>query len=556
MTAIGFVGLGSMGAPVAGRLLQGNQVYGTNRTRAKAAPLIEQGLIWRDTPREVAAAAAGGVQHGHRRRRPGGDHVRARTGSWPACGRARIYVDMSTVSPQASRELAGRVHAAGATMIDAPVSGSVPAAENGTLSIMVGGPDEAFGTSSRCCARWAAPSPTWAATARACCSSWRSTSAWPRRCSRSARVCCWPSAAGSTRELAAHAMSESAIGSPMLKARAPLVLDLPEQAWFDVQLMHKDIRLALEAARESGIPLPAAAAADGVLSQAEELGYGHRDIAGLFQVLAAAAVRRPGRGRRPRSERIKYRAEGSVRSAMTSQAQQRGRPAAARAARAPRHPAGTAPRRLRRAAGHAARRRTRPSSPRPRNSCWPAACPRSAWTRSRSGPGSARPPSTAGGPPRKRWPSTRCTPSGPPSSRIRGIPARCAVTSSRCCAPGPGWSAAAPTPGSSPRCSPRCTPTRHSPPSTTGAWSSHAGSRPAPSSAGLSSAAKSPPAPISRWQLTCIYGPLWHRLLHGHAPLNDRFTQDVVEMALNGIQQASDRAPAQAGQPGRRPNGH
>ena len=57
--------------------------------------------------------------------------------------------------------------------------------------------------------------------------------------------------------LAARAMTESAIGSPMLQARAPLVLDLPEQAWFDVQLMHKDIRLALQAARESGIPLPA-----------------------------------------------------------------------------------------------------------------------------------------------------------------------------------------------------------------------------------------------------------------------------------------------------------
>ena len=53
-----------------------------------------------------------------------------------------------------------------------------------------------------------------------------------------------------------------------------------------------------------------------------------------------------------------------------------------------------------------------------------------------------------------------------------------------------------------------------------------------------------------------VYGPLWHRLLHGHAPLNDRFTQAVVDMALNGIQQASDRAPAQAGQPGRPANGH
>jgi 3-hydroxyisobutyrate dehydrogenase-like beta-hydroxyacid dehydrogenase len=89
---------------------------------------------------------------------------------------------------------------------------------------------------------------------------------------------------------AARAMTEPAIGAPMLQARASLVLDLPGRAWFDVQLMHQDIRLALETARESGIPLPAAAAADGVLSQAEMLGFGHRDIAGLFQVLAAAAV--------------------------------------------------------------------------------------------------------------------------------------------------------------------------------------------------------------------------------------------------------------------------
>jgi 3-hydroxyisobutyrate dehydrogenase-like beta-hydroxyacid dehydrogenase len=89
--------------------------------------------------------------------------------------------------------------------------------------------------------------------------------------------------------LAARAMTESAIGSPMLKAHVPLVLDLPERAWFDVQLMHKDIRLALDAARASQVPLPAALAADGALRQAEKLGYGHRDIAGLFRVLAETA---------------------------------------------------------------------------------------------------------------------------------------------------------------------------------------------------------------------------------------------------------------------------
>jgi 3-hydroxyisobutyrate dehydrogenase-like beta-hydroxyacid dehydrogenase len=90
-----------------------------------------------------------------------------------------------------------------------------------------------------------------------------------------------------------QAMTDSAIGSPMLKTRAPLVLDLPGQAWFDVELMHKDIRLALAAARESGVALPSASVADSMLSTAAELGYGHRDIAAFFQVLEQMAG--PGR---------------------------------------------------------------------------------------------------------------------------------------------------------------------------------------------------------------------------------------------------------------------
>jgi hypothetical protein len=61
-------------------------------------------------------------------------------------------------------------------------------------------------------------------------------------------------------------------------------------AWFDVRLMHKDIRLALQAARQTNVPLPAASAADRELSLAEQMGYGHRDIAGLFQVLARTAA--------------------------------------------------------------------------------------------------------------------------------------------------------------------------------------------------------------------------------------------------------------------------
>jgi 3-hydroxyisobutyrate dehydrogenase-like beta-hydroxyacid dehydrogenase len=84
-------------------------------------------------------------------------------------------------------------------------------------------------------------------------------------------------------------MSSSSIGSPMLKARAPLMLDPPEEAWFDIRLMHKDIGLALALARELGIRLPSAQAADEELTQAERLGYGARDIASAYDVLSKLA---------------------------------------------------------------------------------------------------------------------------------------------------------------------------------------------------------------------------------------------------------------------------
>jgi len=92
--------------------------------------------------------------------------------------------------------------------------------------------------------------------------------------------------AGVEPEVAAAVMSASAIGSPMLKARTPLLLDLPEHAWFDIELMQKDIRLAREAANELQVPLPSATVADEILTKARDLGYAHRDLASLHDVLA------------------------------------------------------------------------------------------------------------------------------------------------------------------------------------------------------------------------------------------------------------------------------
>jgi 3-hydroxyisobutyrate dehydrogenase-like beta-hydroxyacid dehydrogenase len=94
---------------------------------------------------------------------------------------------------------------------------------------------------------------------------------------------------GIDRKLAVEVMTDSAIGSPMLRARAPLVLDLPDEAWFDVRLMRKDLVLALQAARALGVPVPAAATTADLLTWAGGLGYGRRDIAALLEVLARTA---------------------------------------------------------------------------------------------------------------------------------------------------------------------------------------------------------------------------------------------------------------------------
>jgi 3-hydroxyisobutyrate dehydrogenase-like beta-hydroxyacid dehydrogenase len=201
-----------------------------------------------------------------------------------------LYVDMSTVSPRASRELAEQVRLAGATMIDAPVSGSVPAARNGTLAIMVGGTEEGFRGAETLLHRLGSSVNHVGGNGQGLLLKLAVNISLAAQMLAFSEGVLLAERGGIDPALAARAMTESAIGSPMLKARAPLVLDLPERAWFDVELMHKDIRLALETARASGVPLPAAAAAGSVLSMAENLGYGHRDIAGLYEVLARTAT--------------------------------------------------------------------------------------------------------------------------------------------------------------------------------------------------------------------------------------------------------------------------
>jgi 3-hydroxyisobutyrate dehydrogenase-like beta-hydroxyacid dehydrogenase len=200
----------------------------------------------------------------------------------------KIWADMSTVSPAASREIAERVRALGAAMLDAPVSGSVPQVQVGTLTIMVGGDKDAYGRVEPLLRELGTPTHI-GGNGQGLVLKLAVNISLAVQMLAFAEGVLLAERAGVDRELAVEVMTESAIGSPMLKARAALVLELPEEAWFDVGLMQKDVALALDTARQLRVPLPSAAVADELLTVARGLGYERRDLAALFEALAQLA---------------------------------------------------------------------------------------------------------------------------------------------------------------------------------------------------------------------------------------------------------------------------
>jgi len=291
MTRIGFIGLGAMGSRIAGRLLDGgHSVVATNRTMDKAQALIARGLDWRDTPREVAAAAE--VLFSMVTDDDALDSISTGPDGLLAGLQTRaVYVDMSTVSPQASRRLADRVHERGAQMLDAPVSGSIPQAEAGTLAIMVGGDPLAFASVEPLLHELGQTVTRIGPNGQGLVLKLAINISLAVQTLAFSEGLVLAERAGVDPALAADVMSSTAIGSPMLKARIPMLLDLPETAWFDVELAQKDIRLARQTATDLGVTLPSATVADEILTQARNLGYGHRDLASVHDVLAQAVVR-------------------------------------------------------------------------------------------------------------------------------------------------------------------------------------------------------------------------------------------------------------------------
>jgi 3-hydroxyisobutyrate dehydrogenase-like beta-hydroxyacid dehydrogenase len=286
MANLGFVGLGAMGSEMVSRLLdKGHAVTGYNRTKSKAQRLLDRGMQWADSPRAVAAAADFTLSMV--------TNSAALTqvfdgpdGMLAGLSAGKILIDMSTVSPAVSRALADRVRQKGADMVDAPVSGSVLTLQQGKLSVMVGGRPETFERLKPVLLDIGPKVTHVGDNGLALVMKIATNLSLAVQMLAFSEGVLLAEKSGIARETAVDVMTHSVIGSPMIQYRGPFVLNMPEHAWFDVNMMQKDMLLALELGRQVEVPLPTTAAANEMLTAARGMGLANKDFAILFEVLA------------------------------------------------------------------------------------------------------------------------------------------------------------------------------------------------------------------------------------------------------------------------------
>ena len=289
MATLGYVGLGVMGGNMVARLLEkGHTVTGYNRTKSKAQWLMDRGMKWADSPRAVAegsdvtftmvtnAAALAAIHEGA-------------NGLLSGLSAGKLLIDMSTVSPDVSRAVAEKVRAKGADMIDAPVSGSVITLQQGKLSVMVGGRKETFerlkpllldigpkvtyvGDNGVALAMKIAVNLSLAVQMLAF-----------------SEGVLLAEKSGIARKVAVDVLIHSAVASPMIQYRGPFGLQQPEEAWFDVNIMQKDMLLAMDLGRKLNVPVPTTALTNEFLTAARGMGWEKLDFAVVFDVLARMA---------------------------------------------------------------------------------------------------------------------------------------------------------------------------------------------------------------------------------------------------------------------------
>ncbi len=283
---IGFVGLGVMGLGMVPRLqAAGYKVTGWNRTKAKAQSLIDAGMGWADTPKAVAevsdvvftvvtdgkavkdvALGPDGIIEGLK---PGG-----------------IYIDMSTIAPEVTREVADIFAAKGFVMLDAPISGSPVTLSQGNASVMVGGDEAAFETVKPVLSAIGPKVTRIGASGLAVKMKIAVNLLLMVEVIAFGEAVALAEKGGVSRESAVDAILKSVAASPVLGYRGPFILEgkMPEVPLADVTLQQKDMILALDMGRKLGSPVPLAAAANELMNACRGLGIDQNDFVVAHQV--------------------------------------------------------------------------------------------------------------------------------------------------------------------------------------------------------------------------------------------------------------------------------
>ena len=283
---IGIVGLGVMGQNIVPRLrAAGHKVTGWNRSRDKARALIADGMDFADTPREVAEASDVVLSIV-----TDGAAVRAvalgEDGIIAGLKPGGVYADMSTIAPDVSRGVAAAFAAKGLAMLDAPLSGSPVTLKQGSASVMVGGPQDAFDKVKPALLAIGPKVTHIGANGLACQMKIAVNLLLMVEVIAFGEAVALAEKGGVAREVAVDAILKSVAASPVLGYRGPFILEgkMPDVPLADVTLQQKDMLLALELARKLGSPAPLAAAANEMMNACRGLGIDHRDFVTAHEV--------------------------------------------------------------------------------------------------------------------------------------------------------------------------------------------------------------------------------------------------------------------------------
>jgi 3-hydroxyisobutyrate dehydrogenase-like beta-hydroxyacid dehydrogenase len=288
---LGFIGLGAMGELMVLRLMKGgHQVTGWNRTKARADGLVKAGMKWADSPRAVAEQSEAVfciVTDGKAVK----SIALGEDGVIAGMKNGGVFIDMSTIAPAVSKEVAAEFQRRGMFMLDAPISGSPVTVNKGEASFMVGGDRPTF-ERMRDLLALIGPKATYigdsgqAAHMKLCVNALLMVEviAFGESVALAEK-------GGVTREVALEAILKSVAASPVLGYRGPFILDgkMPDVPLADVTLQQKDMLLVLELVRELGSYAPLAAAANEMMNACRGMGVDHHDF-----VVAHRVYRRLG----------------------------------------------------------------------------------------------------------------------------------------------------------------------------------------------------------------------------------------------------------------------